>query len=125
MNFLLLLLLLLFLELPNFAWSYWNELTLKLILPSAENSLLLYVFLPSIREGIVSTKFRVKVKVASGEVTTKEEILVEGDIVFSKDQLNRMDPSSITTKQCHTYNLVSSPRTINVIGYTGTGYGQN
>lgn len=57
--------------------------------------------------------------------TTKESILVEGDIVFSKDQLNQMNPSSITTKQYHTYNLVSSPRTINVIGYTGTGYGQN
>ena len=41
---------------------------LKLILPSAASNLLLYVFLPSTREGIVSPKFRVKLKVASGEV---------------------------------------------------------
>lgn len=46
---------------------------------------------------------------------------IEGDILFSPDALENMQPGDITNKQYRTYNLVSSPRTINVIGYTGGG----
>lgn len=45
--------------------------------------------------------------------------LIEGDIVMSEEQMNTMSSASITDKQYRTYNLVSTPRTVNVIGYTG------
>lgn len=52
-------------------------------------------------------------------------IIIEGDIAMTPQQLKEMKPLRIDSKQYRTYNLVSSPRTINIIGYTGTGYGQN
>ncbi len=55
--------------------------------------------------------------------STEKTLLLEGDILMSLDQLKNMSPEKTTTKQYRTYNLVSSPRTINVIGYTG-GAGQ-
>lgn len=55
--------------------------------------------------------------------STEKTLLLEGDILMSLDQLKNMKPDKVTTKQYRTYNLVSSPRTINVIGYTG-GAGQ-
>lgn len=55
--------------------------------------------------------------------STEKTLLLEGDILMSMDQLENMRPDKVTTKQYRTYNLVSSPRTINVIGYTG-GAGQ-
>ncbi len=55
---------------------------------------------------------------------TEESYLIEGDIILSKEQVDEMQPANITTKQYRTYNLVSSPRTINIIGFTGSGYGQ-
>lgn len=48
-----------------------------------------------------------------------DNYLIEDDIVMSEEQLFTMSSASITNKQYRTYNLVSSPRTINVIGYTG------
>lgn len=48
-----------------------------------------------------------------------ENYLIEDDIVMSEEQLHSMSTASITSKQYRTYNLVSTPRTINVIGYTG------
>ena len=54
----------------------------------------------------------------------EESYLIEGDIILSKEQVDEMQPANITSKQYRTYNLVSSPRTINVIGFTGSGYGQ-
>ena len=48
-----------------------------------------------------------------------ENYLIEGDIAMTKDQLFSMSSASITDKQYRTNNLVSSPRTVNVIGYTG------
>jgi hypothetical protein len=54
----------------------------------------------------------------------EESYLIEGDIILSKEQLEEMQPANITSKQYRTYNLVSSPRTINIIGFTGSGYGQ-
>lgn len=48
-----------------------------------------------------------------------ENYLIEGDIVMSEEQMHTMSPVSITNKQYRTYNLVSTPRTVNVIGYTG------
>ncbi|MDN3593312.1 M57 family metalloprotease [Zunongwangia endophytica] len=56
---------------------------------------------------------------------TETTYLIENDIAMSADQLDKLSTADITSKQYRTYNLVSSPRTINVIGYTGTGYGQN
>lgn len=49
--------------------------------------------------------------------------LIEGDILMSPEQLDQLYTSDITSKQYRTFNLVSSPKTINVIGYTG-GSGQ-
>ncbi|MCP9198413.1 zinc-dependent metalloprotease [Gramella sp. GC03-9] len=48
-----------------------------------------------------------------------ENYLIEGDIAMTEEQLFSMSPASIENKQYRTYNLVSTPRTINVIGYTG------
>lgn len=55
--------------------------------------------------------------------STEETLLIEGDIVMSIEQLQRISPEKSRTKQYRTYDLVSSPRTVNVIGYTG-GSGQ-
>lgn len=55
--------------------------------------------------------------------TTEKSMLLEGDIIMSLEQLREMSPADITQKQYRTYNLVSSPRNVNVIGYTG-GNGQ-
>ena len=57
----------------------------------------------------------------SGE--TRELFKIEGDILMSPESLDEMQPANITSKQYRTYNLVSSPKTVNVIGYTG-GSGQ-
>lgn len=48
-----------------------------------------------------------------------ENYLIEGDIAMSAEQMQNMSPVSVTDKQYRTYNLVSTPKTINVIGYTG------
>ncbi|MBT8295482.1 MAG: zinc-dependent metalloprotease [Gramella sp.] len=48
-----------------------------------------------------------------------ENYLIEGDIVMTEDEMHTMSSASITDKQYRTYNLVSTPRTVNVIGYTG------
>ncbi|MDR6761936.1 hypothetical protein J2Y38_002147 [Flavobacterium sp. 2755] len=54
--------------------------------------------------------------------TTEDAFLVEGDIIVTQDQLNKMDlHGGITTEQYRTSNLVSAPRTIKVVGLTGTG----
>lgn len=55
--------------------------------------------------------------------STQKKYLIEGDIVMSESQLDNWLPADITSKQYRTYNLVSSPRSISVIGYTG-GAGQ-
>ncbi|WP_300441628.1 M57 family metalloprotease [Christiangramia sp.] len=48
-----------------------------------------------------------------------ENYLIEGDIAMTEEQMQTMSSVSVTDKQYRTYNLVSSPKTINVIGYTG------
>ncbi|MFV8226774.1 M57 family metalloprotease [Christiangramia aquimixticola] len=48
-----------------------------------------------------------------------ENYLIEGDIAMTEEQMFELSPASITNKQYRTYNLVSTPKTINVIGYTG------
>lgn len=50
--------------------------------------------------------------------STEEKILLEGDIVLSENQLDNWSSESITSKQYRTYNLVNSPSTVNVIGFT-------
>lgn len=57
------------------------------------------------------------------EGETESLFKIEGDILMSQDALEDMNPANITSKQYRTYNLVSSPRTVNIIGYTG-GAGQ-
>ena len=54
---------------------------------------------------------------------TESVFKIEGDILMSPETLKDMEPANVTSKQYRTYNLVSSPRTVNVIGYTG-GAGQ-
>lgn len=56
--------------------------------------------------------------------------LLEGDIIITKETLANMLQSEIAwegpmEEQYRTTNLVSSPRTINVIGYTGGSYALN
>lgn len=54
--------------------------------------------------------------------TTEDAFLVEGDIIVTEAQLNKMDiHGGITTEQYRTTNLVSAPRTIKVVGLSGTG----
>ncbi|KAF2516665.1 M57 family metalloprotease [Flavobacterium foetidum] len=54
--------------------------------------------------------------------TTEDAFLIEGCIVMTEDQLNKMDlHGGITTEQYRTTNLVSAPRTIRVVGLSGTG----
>lgn len=53
--------------------------------------------------------------------TTGKKYLLEGDILMDPKQLDKMHPANITTKQYRTHNLVSSPRTIRVIGFIGSG----
>ncbi|WP_051935752.1 M57 family metalloprotease [Salegentibacter sp. Hel_I_6] len=57
--------------------------------------------------------------------TKKQTFIVEGDIAIDAEQLEAMQPGNITSKQYRTYNLVSAPRTINIVGWTGTGANQN
>ncbi|RNL82070.1 peptidase [Sinomicrobium pectinilyticum] len=50
--------------------------------------------------------------------------LIEGDIVMSKEHLSEMElHGGVESEQYHTWNLVNSPKTINVIGYTGSSQG--
>jgi len=44
--------------------------------------------------------------------------MVEDDIFLSESQINEMSGAGVTNKQYRTYNLVSSPKTIRVLGYT-------
>ncbi|MBE8728242.1 M57 family metalloprotease [Flavobacterium hungaricum] len=54
--------------------------------------------------------------------TKEEAFLIEGDIVITQEQLSKMDlHGGITTEQYRTTNLVSAPRTIRVVGLSGTG----
>lgn len=58
---------------------------------------------------------------------TVQKYLVGGDLVMDDDQINYMQKfftggdGEEKPGQYHTYNLVSSPSTVNVIGYTGGG----
>lgn len=47
--------------------------------------------------------------------------IIEGDIAMTAEQLFSMKVGNIREKQYRTYNLVSTPQTIDVIGYTGSG----
>ncbi len=56
--------------------------------------------------------------------TTEDRYYVEGDIVFTSEEYRELLDNAvegIVTRQYSTYNLCSSPQTINVIGYTGGG----
>ena len=57
--------------------------------------------------------------------STRTSLLIEGDIAISAAELESMRPVDISNKQYRTYNLVTSPRVIEVIGYTGLGFNQN
>lgn len=51
---------------------------------------------------------------------TKQVYMVEGDIAITPEQLDNMSIyDGITSEQYRTFNLVSQPRTVSVIGYTG------
>jgi hypothetical protein len=53
--------------------------------------------------------------------SSKTSLLVEGDILLDPEQLNSMSTAGVSDKQYRTYNLVYSPRNVNVIGFTGGG----
>lgn len=54
--------------------------------------------------------------------SVEDAFLVEGDIIVTQAQLSKMDlHGGITTEQYRTTNLVSAPRTIKVVGLSGTG----
>ena len=51
---------------------------------------------------------------------TKKVYMIEGDIAITPEQLENMSIyDGITSEQYRTFNLVSQPRTISVLGYTG------
>lgn len=52
--------------------------------------------------------------------STEKNLLIEGDIIMTPQQLAEMSASNITEKQYRTYNLVNQG-TIHVIGFTGGG----
>ena len=51
----------------------------------------------------------------------QEAYIIEGDIAITAEQLFSMKTGDLREKQYRTCNLVSSPQTIDVIGYTGSG----
>lgn len=53
--------------------------------------------------------------------STEKTYLIEGDIAMKPEQLKEMYSGNITTKQYRTYNLVYSPRNVNIMGFTGGG----
>ncbi|NER17322.1 M57 family metalloprotease [Spongiivirga citrea] len=54
--------------------------------------------------------------------STEKRYLVEGDIALSKEYIETMELNGgVTSEQYRTNNLVSAPRTLRVIGYTGGG----
>lgn len=68
-------------------------------------------------EGTVFTRFELP------DGSHQEAFLIEGCISMTPEQLSDMKlHEGVSGEQYRTYNLVSSPRTINVIGYTGSGY---
>lgn len=66
-----------------------------------------------------NSKYVEKQKMLLPDGSFMENYLIEGDIAMTEEQMQTMSSVSITDKQYRTYNLVSSPKTINVIGYTG------
>lgn len=68
-------------------------------------------------EGVVYTSFELP------DGSLQNVFLIEGCISIDPEQLANMNlHDGVTGEQYRTYNLVSSPRTINVIGYTGGSY---
>ena len=54
--------------------------------------------------------------------TTEEKVLVGGDILLDVEEFERLTADdAVDPRQWRTRNLVSTPRTIRVIGYTGGG----
>ena len=56
--------------------------------------------------------------------TSEDRVYLDGDITMTQSDFNELQDTprgEIDARQYRTYNLVNSPRTINVIGYTGGG----
>ncbi len=54
--------------------------------------------------------------------TKEDRFLIEGDLALTRADLQKLkEEANGDLRQYRTYNLVSSPRTIRVIGYTGGG----
>jgi len=80
---------------------------------------------PEIAKKLESLHFNIndleKVDFELPDGTTQEMFQVEGDIMFTKEQIENMGTSTgVNTKQYRTNNLVSDG-TITIIGYTGGG----
>ncbi len=68
----------------------------------------------------INPKGIVKQVVEDIDGTKTEMYLVEGDIAMSYDQIMKMDEGNgSSAKQFRTTNIVSTPRTIRVVGYNG------
>ncbi len=62
------------------------------------------------------------IKNTSANGVSEDAFLIEGDIIMTEKQINSMNlHGGITTEQYRTTNLVSGPRTIKVVGLSGTG----
>ncbi|MDT0651728.1 M57 family metalloprotease [Autumnicola edwardsiae] len=66
-----------------------------------------------------------KVEMQLPDGSKKVSYLIEGDIAIDAEQLDNMKAGDITDKQYRTYSLVYSPRVIQIVGWTGMGFGQN
>ncbi|CAM4291126.1 M57 family metalloprotease [Gillisia limnaea] len=53
--------------------------------------------------------------------TFEKSYLIEGDIAMTAEQMDQMSPKDVSSKQYRTSNLVATPKTVNVIGFTGSG----
>ncbi len=53
--------------------------------------------------------------------TYEKSYFIEGDIAMTAEQMDRMSPKDASSKQYRTSNLVATPKTVNVIGFTGSG----
>lgn len=55
--------------------------------------------------------------------TVEEKLLLEGDVAMTREEVETLkEEMNGDLRQYRTYNLVSAPRTIRVLGYTGGGY---
>ncbi|CAL2106403.1 Dual-action HEIGH metallo-peptidase [Tenacibaculum sp. 190524A02b] len=94
-------------------------------LPEPQNQKIPQEVMNKLKEVNLNTDYIKKVTYETLEGNIEHAYEVEGDVVISYDELMRLGTQSLgksnanSKKQYRTFNLVSTPRTITVVGYTG------